>query len=79
MPEFIQCDDGLVSQTNNGLFLRCRFSDGAVLLSEQQVIDLYAAPDTIDDATAAGISLTLFVVAVASYGARKALDVFDIE
>lgn len=42
MNDFIQCSVNGIQATNNGVYLRCRVDEGAVALTEQQIIDQYA-------------------------------------
>lgn len=75
MPDFIRCD-GSVTQTNNGVYYRCRLSDGATVLSESEVQELYSSPrmDNEDFQLTAEHATLMFIIALGIKYIRKLLD-----
>lgn len=45
MPEFIQCNDGEAFLNGSGNRIICRIDDGAQLLTEAQIIEIYAVSE----------------------------------
>lgn len=75
MPTFIRCD-GAVSQTNNGAYYRCLLDEGATVLSESEVQELYSSPrmDSEDFQLTAEHATLMFIIAFGIKLIRNLLD-----
>lgn len=74
MPSYISCDGDPVDIPN--AYALCYASDGATVLSEQEVMDLYSPPLTAEDGWL--VATTIFTVAFFSWGFKLALKQLNV-